>query len=76
MASWTDCTGFDWDAGNSDKNWEKHRVPDTECEEVFFNRPLIVRHDPSHSDEERRLYALGRTIRTATYSLHSPSGKG
>jgi uncharacterized protein len=59
MRSWTDCIGFDWDAGNCDKNWEKHRVSDPESEEVLFNRPLIVRHDPAHSDEERRFYALG-----------------
>jgi uncharacterized protein len=36
-------------------------VSDPECEEVFLNRSLIVRHDPTHSDEERRLYALGQT---------------
>lgn len=53
--------GFDWDAGNRDKNWAKHRVSDSECEEVFFNQPLIRRHDPGHSGEERRFRALGQT---------------
>jgi uncharacterized protein len=61
MDSWTECTGFEWDAGNIAKNWEKHGVSDPECEEVFFNRPLVVRHDPAHSDKERRFYALGQT---------------
>jgi uncharacterized protein len=61
MESWAECTGFDWDAGNIDKNWEKHGVSDPECEEVFLNRPLVVRHDPAHSDKKRRLYALGQT---------------
>ncbi|MGH9431397.1 MAG: BrnT family toxin [Terriglobia bacterium] len=61
MEGWAECTGFDWDVGNIDKNWEKHGVSDTECEEVFFSRPLIVRHDPTHSGEERRFYALGQT---------------
>jgi uncharacterized protein len=61
MESWAECAGFDWNAGNIDKNSEKHGVSDPECEEVFFNRPLIVRHDPAHSDQERRFYALGQT---------------
>jgi uncharacterized DUF497 family protein len=64
MDIWADCTGFDWDAGNSDKNWEKHEVSDFECEEVFFNHPLVLRHDPAHSGAgERRFLALGQTDR-------------
>ena len=55
-----ECTGFDWDDGNRDKNWEKHGISDTECEEVFFNQPLVVRHDSSHSDDEQRFWALGQ----------------
>ena len=43
IMSWTECTGFDWDDGNSGKNWEKHGVADFEAEEIFFNRPFIVR---------------------------------
>ncbi|MGO8793091.1 MAG: BrnT family toxin [Terriglobia bacterium] len=61
MEIWTECVGFEWDEGNSDKNWEKHAVANFECEEVFFNQPLIVRHDPRHSKREARYYALGRT---------------
>lgn len=30
-------TGFDWDAGNVEKNWRKHQVSAAECEQVFFN---------------------------------------
>jgi len=55
------CTGFDWDAGNTDKNWVKHSVTPSECEQVFFNRPLIVKGDHKHSITEKRYYALGRT---------------
>jgi uncharacterized DUF497 family protein len=54
-------TGFDWDEGNVDKNWEKHRVTPFECEEVFFNEPLVVSPDESHSHSEERFYALGKT---------------
>ncbi|MHB8653818.1 MAG: BrnT family toxin [Terriglobia bacterium] len=53
--------GFDWDEGNAGKNWSKHGVADFECEEVFFNRPLIVRRDVGHSQGEDRWVALGRT---------------
>jgi uncharacterized DUF497 family protein len=56
-----DCTGFEWDEGNLDKNWQKHGVAFWECEEVFLNRPLVVRSDDEHSAAERRYYALGRT---------------
>lgn len=63
MSVLSGCTGFDWDAGNIDKNWHRHRISDSESEEVFFNRPLVVRHDPAHSGEERRYRALGETDR-------------
>jgi hypothetical protein len=55
------CTGFDWDDGNQDKNWEKHDVTDAECEAIFFNDPLVAGADPKQSKRERRYYALGQT---------------
>ena len=57
------CSGFEWDEGNSDKNWFLHQVTDAECEEVFFNVPLIVADDTQHSKTERRYYVLGQTDR-------------
>ena len=56
------CEGFDWDDGNKDKNWESHQVTSSECEEVFFNQPLIVGGDEGHSVRETRYYALGQTF--------------
>jgi len=56
-----DCEGFQWDAGNSGKIWERHRVAMTECEELFSNRPLIVGEDEEHSAVEPRMFALGQT---------------
>ena len=53
-----DCVGFEWD---QDKNWQKHRVADAECEQVFFNEPLITGEDVEHSNQEDRGYALGQT---------------
>lgn len=55
------CEGFQWDKGNSRKNWLSHQVTDAECEQVFFNKPLIVADDPKHSQTEKRWYVLGRT---------------
>ena len=55
------CVGFQWDSGNSDKNWIKHRVSNFECEQAFFNQPLVVSADVGHSQREQRFYALGQT---------------
>lgn len=55
------CTGFDWDEGNFEKNWLKHQVTPIECEEIFFNHPLIIADDEKHSGNEKRYFALGRT---------------
>ena len=57
------CTSFQWDKGNADKNWEKHRVSRSEAEEVFFNQPLVVADDDIHSATENRYFALGHTNR-------------
>ena len=56
-----ECSGFDWDKGNELKNWSKHRVTKQECEEIFFNRPLIAAGDKKHSIYEERFYCLGAT---------------
>ena len=57
----SDCVGFDWDEGNVEKNWERHRVAFWEAEEIFFHRPLVLRSDPGHSRAEPRYRALGQT---------------
>jgi uncharacterized DUF497 family protein len=54
------CTGFNWDEGNLEKNWERHRVPFWEAEEVFFSEPLVVSPDRRHSAAEPRYLALGQ----------------
>ncbi len=55
------CTGFEWDQGNLLKNREGHGVTGSECEQIFFNNPLIVAPDIKHSEKEDRYYALGQT---------------
>jgi uncharacterized protein len=54
-------TSFEWSTGNIDKNWIKHKVSNTECEQVFFNEPLLIVVDEKHSQKEKRFHALGRT---------------
>jgi len=41
--------------------WDKHDVSTGECEQIFFNKPLIVMRDRKHSKLENRYYVLGRT---------------
>ena len=55
------CSGFDWDKGNINKNWLKHKVSPAECEQIFFNHPLVIQDDKIHSKTEKRFYALGKT---------------
>ncbi len=57
----SNCNGFEWDDGNITKNWDKHHVSCGECEQIFFNKPLIMRKDKRHSILENRYYGLGRT---------------
>ena len=56
-----ECTGFDWDEGNVDKTRERHAVSAVECEQIFFQRPILVARDSKHSQTEVRYAALGRT---------------
>ena len=55
------CIGFTWDKANAEKNWLKHSVTPSECEQIFFNTPLIVADDEKHSQKEDRYYTLGKT---------------
>lgn len=54
-------TGFQWDEGNLDKNLLKHQVQNWECEQIFFNEPLVILDDPKHSLSEKRWAAFGKT---------------
>lgn len=58
---WQEYEGFEWDAGNRDKNAEKHEVRWQKAEEIFANQPLIISADTGHSAAEPRYHALGKT---------------
>lgn len=60
-SEYDDSIGFQWDGGNCDKNLVRHDVTDWECEQVFFNEPLLVLGDPKHSIAEKRWPAFGKT---------------
>ncbi|EKD26273.1 MAG: hypothetical protein ACD_79C01288G0006 [uncultured bacterium] len=57
---YTNFDGFDWDDGNKDKNL-KHKVHNWECEQLFFNEPIIILEDSIHSITEERFAAFGKT---------------
>jgi uncharacterized DUF497 family protein len=55
------CDGFEWDKGNTTKNLIKHQVTWNEIEEIFLNKPLLIKSDEKHSQAEIRYWALGKT---------------
>lgn len=54
---------FEWDKGNTDKNFLKHNVSNEECEEVFFDNQKRLYRDALHSDKESRSIIFGKTKR-------------
>ena len=52
---------FDWNDGNRDKNFIKHRATDEECEEVFFDPRKRIANDEFHSGQEKRYLLIGKT---------------
>ena len=53
--------GFEWDAGNSEKNWKRHQVTQAECEQIFANLPLLLSVTTKVGGAESRYFALGCT---------------
>jgi uncharacterized DUF497 family protein len=63
------CTGFDWDEGNAPKILARHHVALAECEQIFFNEPLMVAEDADHSGTEKRWAAWGQTVEGRTLAV-------
>lgn len=53
--------GFEWDEGNSAKNWLRHEVQQAEAEQALLNTPLVVNASHKHGVAEPRYIALGQT---------------
>ncbi|MBK6877270.1 MAG: BrnT family toxin [Ignavibacteria bacterium] len=49
--------GFDWDGGNSGKNYLKHGITDKEAEDLFKNYPLISEGSAYGNEERYQLFA-------------------
>lgn len=60
--------GFEWDKGNLN-HIKKHHVEFRECEQVFFNLPIIILFDEKHSKIEDRYKVIGVTGRGRKLSL-------
>ena len=52
---------FQWDSGNREKNWLKHRVTPGECEEVFFDPHKRISRSALDTGRETRYALIGRT---------------
>ena len=69
-----DIEGFQWDDANSSKNWTRHKVSQTEAEQVFLNRPVVVA--APRLGAETRWFAFGRTdvnrLLTVVFTIRNP----
>jgi len=52
---------FQWDTGNTGKNFKKHKVQDREAEEPFFDKKKKIYKDILHSEKEERSILIGKT---------------
>lgn len=52
---------FDWDEGNEQKNWIKHKVLAREAEDTFYDRSKLLLEDIKHSSGEQRFILIGNT---------------
>jgi uncharacterized DUF497 family protein len=52
---------FEWDEGNSQKSWIKHKITAGQAQQVFFDMKKIVYKDAPHSRGEERYIVLGKT---------------
>mgnify|MGYP003394216993 CR=1 FL=1 len=50
---------FEWDKGNSNKSWQKHKISLQEAEQVFESERFIILDDISHSLFENRKLIIG-----------------
>jgi uncharacterized protein len=66
--------GFDWDSGNRAK-CEKHGLSIAVIESLF-GRPLAILPDEAHSQQEKRLRAIGRTDRGAVFIVFTLRRRG
>ncbi len=54
---------FEWDKGNIDKIYAKHRITIREAEESFLDENLLLIEDIKHSQKEERFIVIGKTFK-------------
>jgi uncharacterized protein len=54
--------GFEWDKGNLEKSYKKHRISPNKAEEVFLDKNILILKDVEHSKQEDRFEAIGEII--------------
>ena len=52
---------FEWDRGNFDKNYQRHKITNKEAEEVFDNESKFIFEDIKHSKTEKRYGIFGQS---------------
>ncbi|MBI3577758.1 BrnT family toxin [Candidatus Gottesmanbacteria bacterium] len=52
---------FEWDQGNSEKNYKKHKVTQREAEEAVTSDNMFIFDDEKHSRLEKRYMIWGTT---------------
>lgn len=69
-----DIEGFQWDEANASKNWTRHKVSQTDAEQIFLNRPVVV--TDARPGIEAWSFAFGRTdghrLLTAVFTIRGP----
>lgn len=53
---------FEWDKGNIDKSFKKHKISPNESEEIFLDENLLIQEDLKHSQHEQRFIGIGKTV--------------
>lgn len=52
---------FEWDSGNTQKNFKKHGVENDESESVFLDKNSVLTEDLKHSGQEERYQLFGKS---------------
>jgi hypothetical protein len=70
------CEGFDWDEGNSNKNWYLHEVTDGECEEVDCWHIENITPDRTRHPKQALVWRAVKENPDGCYLICGPSGAG
>jgi len=52
---------FEWDKGNKERIWGKHKISAEECEEAIRVDKIFIQPDGAHSSKEMRFICISQT---------------